>query len=361
MIKNSTSLILFLFINIYFTGFCQTYKAQLLNLKKEPVKGVKVFYNQSTISTYTNDNGVFEMPLDARIPNPRLVFFHPNYQIYEVSNTEKLRPVYYLKPKKAKTETLNPSAAQFTKDEMYAVFKEHFLGKTKNQNKIRILNKDVVQLHFDRSNNKFTATTTEPIQIRNNMLGYSLEYYLQDFEIEYSVDTLANKFIDYSFFFGYSLFNDVDGNKQRQREKAFEGTLEHFFQQIINKNYRKIKSKVFVDDQKIKPKDLFEVRETEEGLYKLYITSELADLYVDSDFTFFIQTHYSEKGDRTYHYNVAGKDYYENKPNEVTLFRPYILVDKYGNALEKKYFDVSGEILDIDLLHMLPLNHNLNH
>jgi len=340
-------------------GFSQTLKAKLLDFQKQPIEGVKVFYDKSTIFTYTNDNGIFEIPVVSVVPDPSLVFFHPNFKIFEVSVTDTLRSVYYLKQKEEKAETPNTSSTNFPAEEMYQVFRENFLGRTRNSKKTAILNNEVLQLGFDTINYTFSAKALKPIQIQNNALGYRIEYYLQDFKLVYAANTLDNALLDFKFYDGYSLFKDIDHTKTKPREKAYEGTVNHFFKNIIQGDFRKIKSKVFTDKKRIRLKKLFNIREIKDGIYKLQLKREMLNYQDDGDFKFYIQPHHTKPGSRTYHFSGSGYTYYRNKSSTLALYRPYILVDKYGNALDHEYFGISGEILEIDLADLLPIEYHL--
>jgi hypothetical protein len=344
-------------LSMPFMATSQTLSAQLLDFNEQPVEGVKVFYDQSTISTFTDINGVFEIPVSQRIPNPKLVFYHPDFEIYMVSKTTKIKPKYYLKPKE-KTEISNASSSLFSTEEMLVVFREMFLGSSINANQTRIGNKDVLQFRFDTINYKLYASATEPLQIRNEALGYTIEYYLDEFEIEFSANSLQQEYINYSFFYGYSLFKDIDSTKVKEREIAFNGTMKHFFKQIITGNFNNIKSKIFLEKRKIRLKKLFDVQQLNPNLYKLNLNRNYVDYKDDGDFTFYIQPHYKKQASRIYHYNLARQPYHENLSSSVKLFRPYILVDNYGNALDQEYFEISGDIFDINIADRLPLDYN---
>lgn len=358
MIKNFTTLFLLFLINAYSFSFSQTITSSLLDLKsRQPIQGVKVFYDQSTISTFTDQNGIFELPEIQLIPNPKLVYYHPDYQIYEVADIAAIDYIYYLKPKKERSQTSNSSSGIFNIEEMYALFRTNFIGTTKNAKKTRILNEEVLQMRYDTLSYKFYAKASKPLQIQNDALGYSIEYYLKDFQMDFSADTLEQDFVDFSFFYGYSLFKDIDNTKEKQRQKAFDGTLKHFFKQIVTGAYDKIKSKVIVEKRQMKLKKLFDVQHINPNRYKLNLNRDYVNYNEDDDFTFYIQTNHREKGNRTYYFNLDGNPYHINKGNRVTLYKPYLLVDGYGNLLEEDHYEVSGEILEIDLADRLPLDY----
>jgi len=347
-----------------FIGFSQTLKAKLLDFKKQPIEGVKVFYDKSTVFTHTYNKGVFEIPIITVIPNPKLIFYHPNYEIFEVSDTDNLRSEYYLRQKTDEIKISGLDSSLFSADEMYKAFRENLLGKSLNaKNKklnaaeTNILNREILQFSFDTINHKLTANASQALQIENDALGYHIEYYLKDFEIEYSADTLHDIFKDYKFINGYSLFKDIDGTKTKEREEAYERTLNYFFKQIVNENYRKVKSKIFTDEKKIRLKKLFNVREIKNGIYKLSLKDKMYDYGDDGDFIFYIQPHYKAEGSRMY-YMSNNIQYHVNKNNRVILYKSDLLVDKYGNVLNEEYIDVSGEITDINLADMLPIDYN---
>jgi len=349
----------------YFNANSQNLSAEVLDFEERPIEGVKVFYDQTTISTFTDKNGVFELPVNIFIPEPKLIFYHPNYELHEVSAAKELRSEYYLKAKleTKKDDSWNDHSDTLRSQKLYDVFRENFLGKSFNTRKTKILNEDVIQVKFDTLNYILEAKASQPLQIQNEALGYQMEYHIKDFKVEYSADTLSEFFIDYKFLYGYSLFKDIGSSQRKERKeraKAFENTLNHFFVQIINEKFREIRSKVGTEEGRIRPRKMFYVQKLDNGTYKLSLQDKMLSLSDDGDFKFYIKPHNSLQGTKTYRYDVDGFPYAENRSTEVISFRPYLLVDRFGNLLDNEYFEVSGEILEIDLSDMLPLEYNLN-
>ena len=107
-------------------------------------------------------------------------------------------------------------------------FEKAFLGNTKNASKREILNPTV--LDFENANGKLTAKSSDLIEIENRSTGYTFFFYLQKFEADGQVVIYSGK-----PFFKELIPNDEKEfeNWQRQREKTYYGSPQHFYQSLV--------------------------------------------------------------------------------------------------------------------------------
>jgi len=343
MLQKFTLFFLLLFLHSFSICSSQTITAQLLDLKKKPIEGVKVFYDNSTIAVYTGKDGKFEVkPLKER-PTPPLVFYHPSYEIVEVPDVQDLKSVYYLKQKEAKQKPLAYSP-MFERKAMDRAFFENFVGDYVKDKHTVILNKDAIDFRYDPITNKLTAYASEPVEIQNNELGYRILYYMENFEVEFSADTLHRDFVDYSFFNGYAHFKDIDSSLTKQRGKLYESTLNHFFRQMAKQDFNETKFRVVLyDDYKVNLKKLFDVVKLDNGLFKLQFKQEVATYQEDKEFY------------------LNAKFYYQKQVLAlVDFYKPYILVDAYGNIINTEDVVLDSKFSIRKWAHLLPIDYNYN-
>jgi len=116
-------------------------------------------------------------------------------------------------------------------------FKDGFLGKSKAAKKSTILNKEVLNFDMNEETRVFEAFASEPLIIENKELGYRLTYLLEDYRVFMREG--------FSTFYGFSAFEEIDAKSERkmkkyskQRDKAYYGSLVHFFHELYNGNVK---------------------------------------------------------------------------------------------------------------------------
>jgi hypothetical protein len=114
----------------------------------------------------------------------------------------------------------------------YDWFKHLFLGNSGNASECQILNPDVIDLDFDDSTKRLTASTNDFIEIENDALGYKIKYLLNAF----LWDTYKN-FMSYE---GAVLFENMNGTPSQKkrwiknRQNTYYGSSMHFFRSVIS-------------------------------------------------------------------------------------------------------------------------------
>jgi hypothetical protein len=107
------------------------------------------------------------------------------------------------------------------------VFKEAFLGTSKNAKSCRILNEDALLFDYDPYNHTLMASANEFITIENKALGYRIHYLLQYFQKEEETN--------YVHYYGYPYFEELEKDSLRRkkynekRRLAYVGSPQHFF------------------------------------------------------------------------------------------------------------------------------------
>jgi len=318
----------------------QTIKAKVVDEDSNPIEGVKVFFYKSTIMAHTNSSGIFEISKPAEVGNAYLFFYHPLYESLIESETDDLLPVYQLSQKADNFYVNAYDNSPFSKKEMLSVLKRQLLGTGKNARNSDIINLDKVFVEFDTSNNTLKAKSVNPLYIINENLGYHIEYHLEEFEVEFSARSLEDNDIDFLFNSGYSYFKDVDRTKTKSRNKILESSFKYYLKEIINDNYKSLKFNIVIKDKKIKPQDLFQIKRENENLYKISINNRFIDHQKDE------------------YFSIEIGFYGKNETKILKLYKPYFMVDKFGNILNTEDFETIDDISNNKLADLLPIDYN---
>ncbi len=228
--------ILLLFILIAHSLFSQT-SIQIRGTVKDSfgqtLPGAHIFIANSTYGTTSNSDGTYTL----KVPNPgnyQLVASFSGFNnqsmtielsgdlIYDFILVEQVRDL-------GGFEVLAKKDREWK--ERLAQFKQMFLGTSSNARKSKILNQTSIDFYFNQKENVLEAFSSEPIQIRNQALGYDIEFYLDEFKIFYSTG--------YSSTIGFPLFksfpkNELKDRTLKNRVKAYRGSKQHFFSSLYN-------------------------------------------------------------------------------------------------------------------------------
>ena len=200
-----------------------------------PISGVSVFLANTSRGTVTGPKGVF-----------RLEIPHGNYQLivsaigYATAvmdiNGARLPgpgPIKIALHTKA-TELTAVTVEAYDKHgwaKYGKFFIDNFIGTGENADDCKLKNRSALRFFFSKKNNRLSVTATEPLQIENNALGYTLTYQLEGFKADFT-----NKYIQ---FFGYPYFQQMIAKREGReklwafkRQKAYTGSMMHFMRSL---------------------------------------------------------------------------------------------------------------------------------
>ncbi|HEX8332686.1 MAG TPA: hypothetical protein VF622_08685, partial [Segetibacter sp.] len=107
-------------------------------------------------------------------------------------------------------------------------FIEHFLGKSANAEKCELLNPQSLIFRHNKKTGVLEVSAREQLKIRNNALGYTINYQLERFEYNFPKGMVI--------YLGYAHFDDFGSAGRRTehwkkvRRLAYEGSVTHFMQ-----------------------------------------------------------------------------------------------------------------------------------
>ena len=125
------------------------------------------------------------------------------------------------------------------------MFREQFLGTTKYGKACKILNEDEIDFNYDLDKFIFTATSSVPIKVENPLLGYFIEFDLQDFYVKFNFKSIKLVDVIQSMYLGTVKYSDISSDVKiiKNRNDVYFGSSPHFFKTIIDNSWS---SKTFV-------------------------------------------------------------------------------------------------------------------
>lgn len=229
-----------------------------------------VFLNNTQVGTTTDDNGDFTLS-NLTKGTYELLVSYVGYEIYrkvvEVKE-ENIELNIILIPKDNQLQEIvikEDKNWQFH----YNFFVQTFLGTTSNANKCKILNPDVVYLHYDYDSLILDVSTDEFLIIENKALGYRIKYLLKGFQ-HYGKTGLQRSL-------GYGFFEEMKGSPRQEkrwakkREKAYKGSMFHFYKVLTQNTWKDEGYIIRKLERKINPNRIPEdsIRKARNSLYKL--------------------------------------------------------------------------------------------
>jgi hypothetical protein len=209
---------------------------------KMPLQAASVFAQNTTQGAATDAEGNFKIAL----PNGGydLVITYTGYQTetkrITTADAENKNIVIELRQKEKAMEDVVIRSTNEVKDgwEKYGdFFLENFIGSTENSKQCTIKNKDALHFYFSKKRNRLKVLATEPLEIVNEALGYSIKYTVDSFTYEYN--TQANLYTGYPLF---TQMQSLDTAKQNlwaaNRLRAYKGSMLHFMRSLYNKQLK---------------------------------------------------------------------------------------------------------------------------
>lgn len=220
------------------------------------IPGAHVFLNGTTIGALTLEDGTFTLNnVPPGVYQLVVKFLGFEDQIIQI-DTEVLKEELQIFLEENVYELNEITVVSNRKEwqERYEIFEDYFLGTSKNAEDTEILNPEVLNFEMDPENRILTAEAYESLKIKNDALGYNIEFYLEAFSFDSREGTYS--------YFGYPLFSELESNRRRtnrrwtsNREETYKGSFQHFVTSLINNEYNEegfvIKAEMRVEKDQI--------------------------------------------------------------------------------------------------------------
>lgn len=227
----------FLFINFYLIAYNQVIKGTISDQNTHSrINFAYIYFNGTFVGTNSDQNGYFELDISKYASLPLTISALGYYSVTMtiVSTREPL--LVYMKPKvfELNEVVINAKAGRERRVNL-RLFKNAFLGETKNAANCEIINEKDIILKSFADNDSLKAFASKPILIDNKALGYKISYFLDEFELSKKNESF--------FFSGNIIFNEdltTSGTQkqlfERRREQAYSGSRMHFFRALWDNN-----------------------------------------------------------------------------------------------------------------------------
>ena len=314
-----------------------------------PMSNANVFLDGTTIGSSTDSNGVYHI---TGIPPGvyDLVISHVGYEQnsfriseYEGSSriinaTMKSRPEL-LEEVEIVAKKIRRNNSQWL--EYYELFKEELLGKTENSKRCVIENPEVLDFSYEDNTKTLRVFSKSPIIIRNDALGYRINYFLESF-IK-SPDNLKYR--------GKLRFRNIDASSKSQqrlwkkaRRKSYLGSFNHFKNALLNQRLKKEGFRIFFT----KKLDAFN-KEKLETLNENDLLVYKGDHY-DLSFKDYLLVEYRKEKESTEFLSQSSfaRTFYPDKINEegALIKSPGNQMSVIGLLKNKTRVDLEGQVMD---------------
>ncbi|GAB3933171.1 carboxypeptidase-like regulatory domain-containing protein [Mucilaginibacter myungsuensis] len=216
------------------TAFAQSLSisGKVIDEQKLPMPSATVFLGGTKKITATDVDGKFSfrgLSPGSYIITVKMVGYTPYFQ--NVTIKESMTDIVIeMEPNATALREVKISADDKEWRNKYALFKQSFLGTTKNGRKCKIINPTVLRLWYENGRNQLKGSSDDFLIIENPELGYRVKYLIKKFEYDHRMVTTN--------YDGETSFEDMDGTPeqkakwQQNRRDAYYGSPMHFFRAV---------------------------------------------------------------------------------------------------------------------------------
>lgn len=340
----------------------QTLKAIVVDQEsRQVIPDVFVFLDNSSTGAVTNQQGRFELKTSDYEDDLLLVFSHLNYELQSliIKKTATLADTIFLVPSDVILDeaVVVEKAKPRVRSRWLKRFKAEFLGLNYDKALIKILNPEV--LLFEQEKKKLLATSKAPLIIENKVLGYRVQFFLEDYKSYKDGDLVYS---------GKVFFEEIGGTKKerakykRNRLKVYKKSSRSFFADLVQQNMAEnayeigfcmfSKNEEFINYDPIAPDSLL-ITEVRKGIFEVSINRILTITNNQLKITQGLQQNVKAEG---------GMGSYKKTANSIPksyLWSKYgrIVVNEYGSILNPTEVEEAGYWASLRVATLLPLDY----
>lgn len=203
------------------------------------VAGASIFISNTSRGTVTDEQGNFTL---GGVPSGRyvLVISSVGYQTDLETIDSRYPKTDFQVVLRTKVAELGEVTVRAFDQDGYKrwgeLFRENFIGTSDFARNCRVLNPEVIKIHFAPKSRVLSAYSDGPILIENKLLGYEIQVTLEQFRYEFATQAIA-----FSFF---PLFREMTGSPakkarwEKNRVQAYYGSPLHFFRALYQDRVR---------------------------------------------------------------------------------------------------------------------------
>lgn len=341
----------------------------------ESLPSVNVFLDGTSIGTFTDIDGNYKLEgIPAGFYD--IVFSHVGYEnaVYHISEQNGGARIqrHQMEVDLGELEEVSVVSSRIRNNQTswqvhYQTFLEELLGTSVNASNCTIENPEVLNFHFDEENNELTAFASGPLLIRNDALGYRINYLLESFRKQGDDLRYRGKI---SFRNLEPLSKSEARIWRKNRKSSFNGSFNHFKRALIASDLRKEGFRIYalknLDKFQIKNENQLEEKDVLIFLgdhykidFKNYLIIEFRkeeesiDFLLDSEFTSLLYGKYiSPEGELV-----------KNPGNQISILRLLkgsLKLDLNGQILDKFAMTTYGYWSWERLADLVPVNYDPN-
>ena len=209
-----------------------------------PLNNANVFLDGTTIGVSSDIDGNYK--LEGIPPGLYdLVFSHVGYEhaVYQISEYNGGARIqnHQMEIDTGQLEEVEVISNRVNRNEnswltYYSTFKEELIGQSQNATDCVIENPEVLNFSYDNATNTLRAFAKQPLQIRNEALGYRISYFLESFRMQESDLRFRGKI-------RFRNLEPMNGKERREwkrnRRESYEGSFNHFKKALLKNELRK--------------------------------------------------------------------------------------------------------------------------
>jgi hypothetical protein len=200
-----------------------------------PLEGISVFLNNTTQGTVTGPEGDFRLEIprgDYQLIVSAIGYGTAVIEVNGAHLSGGIRIALQTKATELAAVTVEPYD-QHGWAKWGKFFMDNFIGAGENAGECKLENRSALRFFFSKKSNLLSVTATEPLQIENKALGYTLIYQLEGFRADFN-----NNYIRY---FGYPYFRQMVAKRADRRKlwdfnrkMAYAGSIMHFMRSLYS-------------------------------------------------------------------------------------------------------------------------------
>lgn len=232
-------LVAYFFFYVSFDAQAQTFSINGIikdAATQETMPSVHIFLNGTSIGTISKTDGTFtleEIPEGTFELSISFIGYETGSYLLDTGKLDEFYEIL-LKPSVLTLDELVITPQKYGPlwDENMKVFQRLFIGTSSRAEKVKIVNPKALNFDYDPYTKIFEAWAHEPIIIKNDALGYEIDYYLDEFTVDYNTDQIIT--------LGRPAFKPLKSKRKRtnerweeSRKEAYLGSMDHFLQCLI--------------------------------------------------------------------------------------------------------------------------------
>jgi hypothetical protein len=317
------------------------------------LSGATVYLDGTANATITSETGAFS--LTKITGSNTLVVSFVGYHTMRVEDVSQFAGRHLRIELDVNNETLGEvvvSKSPFSRKQMLEVFRNQFLGRSPAGRSCKIQNEDDITFFYNNSDHSLTATSRNPLLIKNSYLKYDIHFDLIEQVTIYKGNSLSPHDIVTSYFAGSTLYFDRSkrGNAAQRRYETYSGSAVHLMRTIAGNLWKQEGFSLHFYDKPLDPSEYFGLSSGDGGtkvtlLKKLLVkikqitdgqVSEEAGTTSETFFTIRYKNRYSFLQFREPSIDVDSNGNYS--PIYGLMFGGYIGSLKAGDMLPRDYY-----------------------